>query len=205
MLLGLDIGGANLKASDGETRSVSRAYAIWRDPEQLADELRALLAPWGAWSVLAVTMTAELADCFTTKADGIDRILAAVEAVANGRPVHVWQTGGEFVTPDEARALPTLVAAANWHALATWAARMLGAEAGLLLDIGSTTTDIIPVSAGLPMPEGRTDLERLQSSELVYLGVRRTPLCALADAVTLPSGRWRSRPNSSPPRATCSC
>jgi hypothetical protein len=184
-VLGLDIGGANLKASDGDERSVSRAFAMWREPERLADELRSLLAGWDRWSGLAVTMTAELADCFTSKGEGVDRILQAVEEVAAGREILVWQTGGEFVSVDDARELAPLVAAANWHALATWGARLWPAAAGLLIDIGSTTTDIIPLVGGLPESAGRTDLERLQAGELVYRGVRRTPLCAVAAAVEL--------------------
>ena len=41
--LGLDIGGANLKASDGEARSVARPFALWREPHRLAAALRELL------------------------------------------------------------------------------------------------------------------------------------------------------------------
>src|SRR5262249_13846793 len=50
---------------------------------------------------------------------------------------------------------------------------------GLLLDIGSTTTDIVPWSNGQLQPRGLTDLERLRKGELIHLGVKRTPLCAL--------------------------
>ena len=53
----------------------------------------------------------------------------------------------------------------------------------MLIDIGSTTSDLIPLVNGLPEPTGRTDVERLQSGELVYSGVRRTPLCALVNSV----------------------
>jgi (4-(4-[2-(gamma-L-glutamylamino)ethyl]phenoxymethyl)furan-2-yl)methanamine synthase len=49
----------------------------------------------------------------------------------------------------------------------------------LLIDIGSTTTDIVPLHDGRPVPQARTDPERLRCGELVYTGVRRTPLCAL--------------------------
>lgn len=183
MLLGLDIGGANLKASDGDGRSLSRPFPLWKQPEGLAAALEELTAHWSGWAGLAVTMTAELADCFTTKRAGIVAVLAAVERVAAGRPVYVWQTGGEFLTPDEARQFPRLVAAANWHALATWAGRMVPDAAGLLIDVGSTTTDLIPIEGGLPAPQGWTDVERLSSGELLYRGVRRTPLCALAKRV----------------------
>lgn len=184
MLLGLDIGGANLKASDGERWSLSRPFPLWKHPEGLAAALAELTAHWSGWDGLAVTMTAELADCFATKREGIVAVLAAVERVAAGRPVSVWQTGGEFLTPEEACEFPRLVAAANWHALATWAGRMVPDAAGLLIDVGSTTTDLIPLEAGLPAPQGWTDVERLLSGELLYRGVRRTPLCALAPTVS---------------------
>src|SRR5207253_9300437 len=47
------------------------------------------------------------------------------------------------------------------------------------LDIGSTTTDIVELWRGRPVPSAWTDMERLKCSELVYTGVRRTPLCAV--------------------------
>src|SRR5438445_198069 len=50
----------------------------------------------------------------------------------------------------------------------------------LLIDIGSTTTDLIPMDRGTVAARGRSDTERLQAGELVYAGIRRTPLCALA-------------------------
>src|SRR5262249_19107113 len=71
------------------------------------------------------------------------------------------------------------VAAANWLALATFAGRFAPEGPALLLDIGSTTTDIVPLLNGKPIPRGRTDPERLRFHELIYTGVRRTPLCAL--------------------------
>ncbi|MFO1095369.1 MAG: hydantoinase/oxoprolinase family protein [Planctomycetaceae bacterium] len=183
--LGLDIGGANLKASDGEFRSVSVPFAVWREPEKLSIALRGIVGEFQSSTALAVTMTGELADCFATKAEGVRHILSAVETAAKGIPVAVWTTGGEFVSTDDARELVPLVAAANWHALATWAARSVPTGCGLLIDIGSTTTDIIPLSGGIPVPEGRTDLQRLQSGELVYTGVRRTPVCAVTSHVPL--------------------
>lgn len=187
-VVGLDIGGANLKAahSDGECRS--RPFPLWQSPEQLTEELRELIADWLPARAIAVTMTGELADCFATKAEGVDRILASVEKLADDMPVAVWQTGGEFVAPEFAREFPLLVAAANWHALATFVGRMAPDGRSLLIDVGTTTCDIIPIENGLPMPSGRTDLDRLQSGELVYSGVRRTPVCAVAHSVPLGEG-----------------
>ena len=184
-LIGIDIGGANLKASDGMHRTVERPFPMWRDPGGLAKALTSMASTLGACgeTSVAVTMTGELADCFRTKAEGVNRILRSVEDAFPDAEIRVWQTGAEFFTVDEAREFPILVAAANWHALATWAGRACPQGAALLIDIGSTTTDIIPLSHGMPVHEGGTDPTRLRSGELVYTGVRRTPLCALAPQI----------------------
>jgi probable H4MPT-linked C1 transfer pathway protein len=187
-VIGLDIGGANLKAADVNGRAVARAFALWKQPERLAAELAALIGEFDTPDCLAVTMTAELADCYRSKSDGVDRVLHAVEEVAGGARVFVWQTGAEFVSPDVAREIPLLVAAANWHSLATWIGRMAPCSGALLIDIGSTTTDLIPLQDGVPVPEGLTDCERLCAGELVYSGVRRTPLCAIAHSVPFGEG-----------------
>jgi probable H4MPT-linked C1 transfer pathway protein len=124
-------------------------------------------------------MTGELCDCFETKREGVNAILDAVEGVAKGRAVRVWSTDGDFVGIDEARKNHLKVAAANWHALATFAGRYVADDDAVLIDIGSTTTDVIPLKSGIPVTNGKTDWERLANYELIYLGVRRTPVCAL--------------------------
>ncbi len=47
--------------------------------------------------------------------------------------------------------------------------------------MGSTTTDIIPVRDGLVVAKGKTDSERLQFGELVYVGADRTAVCSIID------------------------
>lgn len=190
-ILGLDIGGANLKAATSDGRTASIAFPLWKHPERLADELRTLTTLLPDCNHIAVTMTGELADCFRTKAEGVSRILDAVADFADGKPARVWTTSGRFLPLAEARHQWPIVAAANWQALATWAGRFVPTGSALLIDIGSTTTDIIPLRDGVPCPIGRTDLERLLSGELVYTGVRRTPLCAVTDVIELRGQRCR--------------
>ncbi len=59
----------------------------------------------------------------------------------------------------------------------------------LMLDVGSTTTDVIPIAAGRVAAAGRTDLDRLLAGELVYTGALRTNLAAIAPRVPV-RGRW---------------
>jgi len=179
-VLGLDIGGANLKAAVPGGRAVAVPFPLWKQPERLAAALTELASAFPAADELAVTLTGELCDCYETKRAGVHAILDAVVRVAAGRPVRVWGTGGRFLSPEEARAVPLVVAAANWHALATFASRFAHEDGGLLIDIGSTTSDLVPLDHGLPVARGLTDVDRLARRELVYVGVRRTPVCAVA-------------------------
>jgi probable H4MPT-linked C1 transfer pathway protein len=178
-ILGLDIGGANLKAAHTSGQVINHPFELWKNPSQLPRVLELILGNFAAFDALAVTMTGELCDCFATKRQGVHAILDAVAQVAGSRPIRVWRTDGRFVDLQSARAEPLLVAAANWLALASFAGRFIPTGPGLVLDVGSTTTDLIPLRDAVPIPQGRTDPERLRSRELVYTGARRTPLCAL--------------------------
>jgi probable H4MPT-linked C1 transfer pathway protein len=124
---------------------------------------------------IAVTMTGELCDCFDTKWAGVICILNAVLNVARCRPVWVWGTDGEFRHTEDAKRDHMTVAAANWHATATFVGGYVPRGTALLVDIGSTTTDLIPILDGVPWTVGKTDTARLRSGELVYTGVKRTP------------------------------
>jgi probable H4MPT-linked C1 transfer pathway protein len=124
-------------------------------------------------------MTGELADCFDTKEQGVRHILHALANAAEGRPIHVYQTTGHLAPLDTALRQPLLAAAANWHALARFAGRFARNKTALLIDIGSTTTDIVPLVDGRPHTAGLTDTERLLAGELLYTGVERSPVCAV--------------------------
>jgi probable H4MPT-linked C1 transfer pathway protein len=179
-VIGLDVGGANLKAAHTNGEASSVPFALWRNPSGLSGALRSLLATLPPASRLAVTMSGELCDCYESKRQGVAAILEAAAAAAP-LPVRVWRSDGRFTGPEEARRAPLRVGAANWMALATFAGRLAPQGTALLIDVGSTTTDIVPLNEGKPVPRGRTDPERLQTSELVYKGVRRTPVCCLTD------------------------
>ena len=132
---------------------------------------------------MAVTMTAELADCFTTKREGVAFVLDAFQTAFPG--IHPWIYGvdGRFRSAEAARQQPLEVAAANWMATATLVARSF--PDALLLDVGSTTADVIPIVAGRVAARGRTDPARLRTGELVYTGALRTPVCAIVRSVPL--------------------
>jgi probable H4MPT-linked C1 transfer pathway protein len=178
-VLGLDIGGANLKAAHSDGAARLMPFALWRSPEGLLDALRNLMRPLPRFDMIAITMTGESCDCYETKRQGVVSILDAILGVADQTPILVWTTSGSFTSLEKAKDQFLKTASANWLALATFAGRYVPAGPSLLIDIGSTTTDIVPLLDGTPTFRGRTDRERLKTRELVYTGVRRTPLCAL--------------------------
>lgn len=190
--LGWDVGGANIKAvrliptSGVAPRLVSRSVPLTVEHEAarlvptlagLAEDLEGEDLPQ------AVTMTAELSRNFRTKREGVAGVLDAVERALPRASIRVYSVGGAFLTPVEARRAPLEVAASNWAATARMVAAFL--PDCLLIDIGTTTTDIVPIVGGEPAAEGRTDPERLARAELVYTGALRTPCEAVASEVPL--------------------
>ena len=177
MIVGLDIGGANLKVATIEGSCASLAFALWERSGELRPAISRLLADRNP-TLVALTMSGELADCYADRGEGVAAIVDAVTAAVDC-PVVVWQTAGEFVSPEVAVAFPMLTAAANWHALATFATRAVS-SGGLLFDVGTTTCDVVALRGGAVLAGGLTDAERLLSGELVYTGVGRTPVASVA-------------------------
>lgn len=186
-VLGWDIGGVNTKvvhvAGGSPVFVRSRPFELQRDPAGLTAVLRALAAEVfsDAQVTHAVTMTAELSQMFRTKREGVAFVLDAVEAAFPGSPTAVFAADGRFLSPADARQSPLAVAGANWAATArTVAGRHPDA---LLVDVGTTTTDVIPIAGGTVVATGFTDTARLMSGELVYTGVVRTPTEAISSYV----------------------
>jgi (4-(4-[2-(gamma-L-glutamylamino)ethyl]phenoxymethyl)furan-2-yl)methanamine synthase len=124
-----------------------------------------------------------MVDLFADREEGVASRAARL-AEALGPTLRLYAAGAAgigFAAPHEARRRWREIASANWHA----SAEMLGPRVGhaLLLDIGSTTTDAIALRAGRAAPAGMNDAQRLATGELVYHGVVRTPLCALAPRI----------------------
>jgi (4-(4-[2-(gamma-L-glutamylamino)ethyl]phenoxymethyl)furan-2-yl)methanamine synthase len=191
-VIGLDVGGASTKAvwrDGGERRTVSRPFEVWREREALEAVLRAVVAEVapGPVDAVAMTTTAELSDAFRTKREGVAFVLDAAEAALGAGRLLALTTAGELVTVAQARARPLDVAAANWVASAL-AVAALCADA-LMIDVGSTTADVIPIAGGRVAALGRTDLDRLLAGELLYTGALRTNLAAIAPRVPV-RDRW---------------
>src|SRR4051794_30621361 len=134
----------------------------------------------------AITMTAELSQAFRSKREGVAFVLDALESVFPIDCLHVYTVPGKFVSTQEARGRGIEVAASNWSATARWVGRHR--PTCVLIDIGTTTTDLIPVVEGRVAATGSTDPERLLARELIYTGAVRTPVEAVVRQVPLWGG-----------------
>ena len=184
--IGLDIGGANLKAAfpdSPDCPAMEMPFPMWTDWQMLEEAIAKLVRHASAADSIAVTMTGELADCFENRREGMLYIADAVERVCTNRRIVYYSCDGVWRSRKETEDVWDLVAAANWHATATWGARLLPDRSGVVVDIGSTTTDVSLVKDGVVVTGSQNDLQRLTTGELLYVGADRTPICGLLNHV----------------------
>ena len=192
-VLGLDIGGANTKAAfittqDTKVKKIATSleyFPIWKSGKSMLPSVLEKLKNGLADSVeldgVGVTVTAELSDAYLTKKDGINHVLDCVCEVFGGVPVFVLDVEANLFSVEDARRKPLLVASANWAATGWMISQAI--KNCVVVDVGSTTTSIVPIVDGKVVAAGRTDLEKLQNGELVYSGSLRTNVAAIVDSV----------------------
>ncbi|MFH1787948.1 MAG: hydantoinase/oxoprolinase family protein [Candidatus Altiarchaeota archaeon] len=193
---GLDIGGVNFKGCCVE-------FNGWNDftqtcsthkvsmPSFFVTEFRRFLCEEGRGiDVLGVTSTAELTPVlFPRLSDGITSFAGKISEHFSGR-VFWMGLSGELIENNDVIAKPYDVAAANWVASALLVGRLVEGDC-ILVDVGSTTTDVIPIVSGRPDASGRHDYERLASSELIYTGALYSN-ARLVDEVLVDGRRTRT-------------
>ncbi len=196
-IIGWDIGGANLKVvainTQGKVIYVNQIESpIWKGLDILDASIATLPVDlFDHVKTHAITLTGELADIFPDRRTGVREIIKKITLIL-GRCSRVYAGREGWVDSDSVEGYEADIASANWHAAATWLADKV--ENGLLMDMGSTTTDIIPFIARIPDNRGYSDQERLCEDELVYTGVDRTSVTAVVQKLPL-NGRWQQVAN----------
>ncbi len=191
-IAGFDIGGANTDVAvvdfdesgniiDIETDHVY--LPMWKKKEELKDTMKEFLRSLGGDDIdaVAISMTAELVDAYKTKKEGVIDIAQKSMETFHVTVGFVGLDG--IIDISQLLSDPMKVAAANWIATAPLAAKIN--SNCILIDTGSTTTDIIPIKNGRECSLGRSDLERLKTGELVYSGTLRTNVAALVEKVPI--------------------
>ncbi len=196
-IIGWDIGGAHVKAvlldeNENVVHVQQMACPLWLGLDQLKTVMLAMLKAMAVESEQvhhAVTMTGELVDLFVNRHEGVIKIAQFVSHLL-GRDVLFYSINSttntpHFVNINQVPNHTKMIASANWHASAYLIAQIL--PFALLVDIGSTTTDIIAIENGKFTNQALTDAERMQQDVLVYTGVVRTPVMAVAQKLPLDS------------------
>ena len=173
IVIGWDIGGVHLKAARAENGRITRvgqyASPLRSGTERLLQAFAEARKEMGGADRHIVTMTGELADTFASRLDGVEHLAVLAERELGAVSIYAGPAG--CVRPQDAHKYYADIASANWHACATLVARKC--SSALVIDLGSTTTDIIPIFAGKPAARGYTDAQRLAAGELVYTGIVR--------------------------------
>lgn len=191
-IFGIDIGGANIKLSRLDGHSVAVAFPMWTDYGRLGEAVLKLFSElnveYDESCTLAVTMTGEMADCFFSRREGVAAILDGLTGVIPDHQCQVYAVGGQWLNVQQSRQRPWDVAASNWHALVSWLLtqrRWSLDRCSAVLDIGSTTVDIIPIADNQIATLAKTDRDRMQLGQLVYTGMERTPIHAIVSHLSV--------------------
>ena len=196
-VLGLDIGGANTKAAyieidNGyvtECKTAIEYFPVWKSPEKVSlmlSRISKTMKGSAKLDFVGVTMTAELSDAYTTKREGVIKILKHVVKSFPASEVLVLDVDGTLKAISEAWSAPLRVAAANWAATGWLVSKFV--KNCVVIDVGSTSTSIIPVIKGKVSVAGKTDLEKLMNGELVYTGSLRTNIAAIVNSLPIRGG-----------------
>ncbi|VAX16995.1 4-[[4-(2-aminoethyl)phenoxy]-methyl]-2-furanmethanamine-glutamate synthase [hydrothermal vent metagenome] len=188
-ILGLDIGGAHIKSATamiGKTVKLGKRetipFEIFREKQRLASLLGAIMKKTKPDGV-AITMTGELSDVFKSRAQGVRWILDSALKAVRRIEMRVVDVNGRLISTQSAKRNPACVSSANWSATGAFVSRWI--TNGIVVDIGSTTTDILPVVNGEVAVKGKTDYERLKNGELLYTGYLRTSAVAVCPEINL--------------------
>ena len=191
-IIGWDVGGAHLKTARlspaGEVeRVVQVPCPLWQGLGHLDTAVDAARLTVGDAPIHAVTMTGEMVDLFPNREAGVRELIAAIQQHFGGGSLRFYAGTEGFLSGPAAAAAGASLASANWRATADLVAARLATA--LVVDVGSTTTDLVVVSGGRVVARGRDDATRLVAGELVYTGVVRTPLMAVAPQAPF-EGEW---------------
>lgn len=192
-VIGWDVGGAHLKAARIDSGGVLQGVLqlpcpLWQGMDKLHTAMDEALARTGAVPAHAITMTGEMTDLFADRGNGVLAITQAMnERLGGGTQLQFYAGDRGFIDAADTSLHAHAVASANWQATARFVAARMGDA--LLVDVGSTTTDVVLIAGGAVCTLGRDDARRLEEDELLYCGVVRTPLMALAPRAPF-DGKW---------------
>jgi (4-(4-[2-(gamma-L-glutamylamino)ethyl]phenoxymethyl)furan-2-yl)methanamine synthase len=175
-----------------EQKTVLKYFPVWKKKKQLTellDQIKKTVVNSTVLDGVGITITAELSDAYLTKTEGIHHVLNCVAQVFGDVPVFVLDVEANLLSVEQALKNPLNVSSANWAATGWIVSQII--KNGIVVDVGSTTTSIIPIINGKVAAHGNTDLEKLQNGELVYSGSLRTNVATIVKDIPVKGKKTR--------------
>lgn len=197
-VIGWDIGGAHLKVAwqdqSGKLKAVEiMATPLWQGLASLEQAVQDLGQRWPLQLCEhRITMTAELVDLFEDRRSGVLELVDWLKQRLPQQLLYFYAGIEGFIPLEKVTAFTGQIASANWLATTRYAASVV--SSGVMMDVGSTTSDLLPFNNHCLLNKGFNDRERLAHDELIYAGVVRTPLMAVTAKVPF-KGAWLTLAN----------
>ena len=176
--LGIDIGGAHIKIVclniKKEVCYVGyKQCPLWKGIENLKREIKFINSLiTNKNNKCCITMTGELCDIFKNRRSGAKEIIKVCKLI-NCRKFYYTKLDEMFTSRPKFDEIISM----NWHSIGKLSEKKV--KNAILIDFGSTTTDLICIKNGQMKYESSDDFGRINNSELLYTGFMRTPLFAI--------------------------
>ena len=183
--IGWDIGGANTKICVFDSNfNIIRVDCIniniWNNFKELNNLFDKISKVYSLDIIFNyITITAESCDNFRDRKTGILKILKSCNTFILGQKLF-YTNQDRYIDFDSAKNNPEILYSTNWMLTSKFVNKSKNIH--LIVDIGSTTTDLI--YKNIDVKENINDHLRLMNNSLLYLGVIRTPLPMLLNEVS---------------------
>ena len=181
--LGIDIGGAHIKLVGlNEKKELIFVdyikFYFWKEEKSINKVFNYINSKSNKNTLSGITMTAELCDIFKNRLDGFRKIYNYCKKLKNDYFFYTKSKKKIFKKTDYSE-----IVSMNWHSIGRLLERQL--KNAIIVDFGSTTTDIICVKNHIIQNKNFDDFSRINSNELVYTGLTRTPIFAIDKKVRI--------------------
>jgi len=191
--VGLDIGGAHVKAVGiDQYKKINFIFyekcPLWKDFVLLEKTLYKLLKYLDSRkATFGITITAELSDCFVNRTNGAKLIYKLCKKL--GIKFYFFSSKNKNF---EKKINFSDICSMNWLATGEYIKDKI--NEAVVIDFGSTTTDIIIIKNQRIVNRHFSDFDRINNCELIYTGCTRTPLFAIAKKIVVNSNEYNLIP-----------
>lgn len=199
LYIGWDIGGAHTKYAILKPNSSSiicKIYKcnLWSSLKDLSEKINRINKQYikKHHVINAITMSGEMSDIFSSRNEGVKEIIKLFDNLSSKNYIFVKDKGLSRYTKQKLKYLN--IASMNWLAIS----KLLEKKDRniIAIDVGSTTTDIILIKNFKCINKRFDDFSGLNSSELIYSGVLRTPINAIVQKIIISKREYNVIPEN---------